>query len=73
MYDPQRAMQQSPEALQRLHEILELAKRVSPMNDLKICNGIYPVLHVHHVWILKGSADVEDAIHSRYSGQKGVA
>ena len=42
------------------------------MDDLEICNRIYSILHMHHIRILKGSADVEDAIHSRYVGQEGI-
>ncbi len=43
------------------------------MNDFEVCNWINPVLHMHHVRVFKGSADVEDSIHSRYVGQKGVS
>ena len=42
------------------------------MDDLKVCNRIYSILHMHHIRILKGSADMEDAIHSRYVGQEGI-
>lgn len=42
------------------------------MNDFKVCDRVYSVLHMDHIWVLKGSADMEDAIHCCYIGQKGI-
>lgn len=36
---------------------------LAPMDDLQIGDWVHPVLHVHHIRILKGSAHMEDAVH----------
>ena len=42
------------------------------MNDFKVCDWVYSVLHMDHIWVFKGSADMEDAIHCCYIGQEGI-
>lgn len=39
-----------------------------PANAVLLCvpptfNGVHPVLHMHHISIIKGTANVEDAVH----------
>ena len=41
-----------------------------PVNDLEVCNRVYSILHVHHIWILKCPTDVENAIHGCNVGQE---
>lgn len=43
------------------------------MDDLQIGDWVHPVLHVHHICILKGSAHMEDAVHCCNVRQKAVS
>lgn len=43
------------------------------VDDLKIIDWIHPVFHMNHIHILKGSADMHDAIHLLNVRQKSIS